>query len=44
MAENNVRIPSVFKQLLFWVLVAILAGALIGLIPGLPKGIIAPLY
>lgn len=42
MAETNVRIPSVFKQLLFWVLVAILAGALIGLIPGLPKGFIAP--
>ena len=42
MAETNKRIPSVFKQLLFWVLVAIVAGALIGMIPGLPKGFISP--
>ena len=33
MADSKERIPSVFKQLLFWVLVAIVAGALIGLIP-----------
>lgn len=34
--------PTILGSLLFWVIVAIIAGTLIGTIPGLPKAIIVP--
>lgn len=40
--KQEKRKPALFNSLLFWVILAIISGALIGIIPGLPKAVILP--